>query len=399
MLCQLVNVLSYSAVLPFLPLYLRELGVGEREVVVWTGAVQSMSAGIMIVATPLWGALADRMGRKLMVVRALLAGSVTVGLLGTVVAPWQVLILRGIQGATTGTNSSLIALAASVIPTAHLGAGMGFLQTAQFLGASFGPIVGGLLSSTFGFRGAFAASAATLFVVALFAWRFLDDPQSRKVKTGTGGGLLERLTSVGRLPRIRRPVLAAFAYQGAYAVGFTMLPLHAADLAATEMDATTIVSFTLTANALGIASGAAVLGWLGGRIGEGRLTIASLTCAALFSLLQVAATEPWQLVGLRLALGFCAGGVLPSLRSILGKEAAANTQANASLGAVYGLSQSALSGGMAVGPLVATVVATTISIPGTHAATALAFFGVAGWWLWVQRTYGPPGRRTERDQD
>lgn len=391
LLCHLVIFSLFNSIMPFLPLYLRELGEDEAGAVFWTGLMQATSSGILIVTTPLWGALADRVGRKPMVARALVgSGAVFLGMMFTTQA-WQLVALRALQGVTAGTNAAVIALAASVLPAARLGVGMGMLQTAQFLGLSLGPLLGGLSVAAFGFKTTLALSAGCLFVMALIVVLGIKEPPVRGSLRGETAPttLRQRLTTIGRLPDLRAPILAMLGFQAAYASGVSLLPLHLHSVmggtTATERATSAAVGLVLSSSALGIALGATTLGWLGGRVGVQRVALLSMLGAGVFTLPQVWYQEPWQFATTRFLLGFAAGGVLPSLRTVLGQAAAQSERLGGNLGAIYGLSQSATSAGMAIGPLLAAGTATVWGLPATHATSAAVLIATAIWW---RRTSG-----------
>ena len=109
----------------------------------------------MGVMGPIWGALGDRHGRKIMVMRAMFGGAVIISLIGFAQTVEQFAILRFIQGALTGTVAAATALVAGNAPREHLGETLGKLQLAIFLGQAFGPITGGFVADTFGYRAAF----------------------------------------------------------------------------------------------------------------------------------------------------------------------------------------------------------------------------------------------------
>lgn len=390
LVCQAFIFIGFSSVFPFLPLYVRELGEDETGAVLWTGAIQAAGSAVLLVATPLWGALADRVGNKPMVLRALFGAALSLGAMGLATQAWQLVVLRTIQGATAGTNSAIMALAAAVLPANRLGMGMGFLQTAQFLGSSFGPLVGGLASAALGFRGAFGVAGAGLLATAVVVALFVREPERRQASAAPALSLAGRLAAVSRSPRLRAPILAIFALQSSYAVSITLLPLHVSSLASAA-DATTWVGLVLTAAALGVAAGAAALGWLGGRLGEQRVALFSLASTAVLVLPQAWFTTPFQFVVLRAALGFCAGGVLPSLRATLGHAAQADARVSGQVGAVYGLAQSAFAGGLVVGPPLASLVATVWGLPATYLVSGLLQAATTVWY-W-RTTSGELGTR------
>lgn len=383
LVCQFFVFATFSSVMPFLPLYLRDLGEDEKGAIAWAGLIQTGSALVLFVATPLWGALSDRVGRKPMLVRALLGGGVSFLAMSLVNQSWQVFLLRMFQGATAGTNSAIVALAASLLPPSRLGMGMGVLQTVQFLGTSLGPMLGGIGSVAIGYRGTFSAAGASILVLVVFVLLAVREPLSRSGPATSGISLRARIAIVGRAPRLRTPILAILLFQSGYAVSMAFLPLDVYGLAGSEADGAALVGLVLTASSIGVATGATLFGWLGGRLGVRRVALVCLGLTALFTVPQGFVREPLQFVPLRALIGFTAGGILPSLRADVGEQAEANPRLRESLGAVYGLAQSAFSGGMAVGPALGSTIAVTWGLPYSHFVSG-ALLGLTALWYWLQ---------------
>src|SRR5260370_26892960 len=114
---QATSMLAFGFILPFLPLYLREIGVTpDSAVVFWSGALVTSTGISLAIFSPIWGALADRHGRKLMVLRSMLVGGVIIALMGLVQNVEQFLVLRILQGVFTGTIAAATALVAGIVP-------------------------------------------------------------------------------------------------------------------------------------------------------------------------------------------------------------------------------------------------------------------------------------------
>ncbi|MBL8966376.1 MAG: MFS transporter, partial [Spirochaetaceae bacterium] len=136
-LAEFLAITGFATSNPILPLFLRDLGVAEAASLNWwTGAINSASAIALAVFAPIWGAIADGYGRKLMLLRAMIGGTVLVGLMALAGAPWQLLVLKVLQGCVTGTVAAATVLTASIVPAAEAGYRLGLLQMAVFLGNS-----------------------------------------------------------------------------------------------------------------------------------------------------------------------------------------------------------------------------------------------------------------------
>src|ERR1051326_2765468 len=150
---QFISMVGMSFFLPFIPLYLAELGVSEPgSTARWSGVL--FGSGFLVVSfvAPLWGYMADRLGRKLMVVRAMGTGALILFLTAAVHTPYQLLVLRLIHGCFSGFACASIALIAAESPAGSLGFGMGVFQSSLTAGFIIGPFLGGVLQDFFGIR-------------------------------------------------------------------------------------------------------------------------------------------------------------------------------------------------------------------------------------------------------
>ncbi len=381
-MCHFLNFVLIQASFPFIPLYLRELGETESEAIVWTGLMQVLGSGAMMIANPVWGSLSDRYGRKAMITRAQTAAVVVYGLMGLTTAPWQVVGLRTLQGMVGGSGPALTTLAAIILPPGRLSMGMGLLQTAQFVGVSVGPVLGGLLAALIGFRGTFHVTAALMVLNALLAYFVIQEPRTpERARSTPQLTFTQRLAFVSRIPRLRAPVIATFMYQLAYATSVALLPLHLYAIAGESPDAAASMGIVLAATALGAASGGAFFGWLGGRIGAAPVLVAALLMTAVLLVPQTWLTSTAQFAALRFAMGVCAGGVVPLLRTVLAEEASRHESTASSMGAIYGLNQSAFAGGQAAGAALAAAAATLWGLQSTYLVAAALIAATGVWWL------------------
>ena len=119
------------------------------------------------VATPVWGVLGDRHGRKLMVVRASLGLAIATLLMGFATTVPQLFFLRLAQGAVSGFIAAALALMASSAPRERMGYALGDARTAIPAGTILGPLIGGTLADLIGYRQIFFVTAALNFAAGI----------------------------------------------------------------------------------------------------------------------------------------------------------------------------------------------------------------------------------------
>src|SRR5688500_7587023 len=187
---QCAAMLAFGMATPFLPLYVHTLGVVDaRDAVRWAGGMSAGGMLVMAAMAPVWGTIADRHGRKPMVTRALYGGGLVVAVMGLARSPEQLLALRLVQGAFSGTVSATRTLVSSVAPPAQLGYVLGTMQTAAFLGNTAGPLVGGFVADRVGFGPSFVATGVLLVLTGLVAMPLVrEDFRRPAVTEGERGG-------------------------------------------------------------------------------------------------------------------------------------------------------------------------------------------------------------------
>ncbi len=180
---ELLAIMGFSSSSPIWAYYIQDLGVDANAVARWSGIIISAASIGMGLMGPVWGALGDRHGRKLMVMRAMFGGGIILGLMGFARTVEQLALLRLIQGIFAGTVAAATALVASDTPKDKLGLTLGKLQLAIFLGQAFGPTTGGFIADTFGYRATFWATSGYLLIAGLIVLFFV----TRKVCPGRIG--------------------------------------------------------------------------------------------------------------------------------------------------------------------------------------------------------------------
>ena len=365
---QLVAVSGFAVVFPFLPYYVQELGITKlHEVELWSGALFATQAVTMAIFAPIWGALADRHGRKIMVQRAMFGGAVTLTAMGFVQNVWQLAALRAIQGMLTGTVSAATTLVASSTPRERSGYALGLLQMAVWSGASVGPLLGGVVADTWGYRAAFWVTGILLFVAGLTVWRFVEEdfqPPTRD-KDSSGGGFWDGV----RLVVHQRPLLSLFGIRFIVRLGVRLigpvLPLFVQSLVLPTARLATITGLISGVQAGASAIGAVTLGRASDRIGYRRVLLTCSVGAAILYIPQFFVTTPWQLLILQGGVGLVMSGVLASISALLANLAPEGRQ-----GAVYGVDASVVSAANAVGPMLGASIAAAVGLRAPFLLTA-----------------------------
>lgn len=373
--------LAFGFVLPFLPLYLKELHVeSERAVVLWSGALVAGTAIALAVTSPLWGALADRHGRRLMVLRAMLIGGVLIAAMSLVQTPAQFLVLRVLQGAFTGTVAASTALVATIVPRDRLAASMGLLQTSVYLGIAGGPPLGGLVAEAVGIRGTFVVAGAFLIGAGAAVWLFVHEHYEPAAERRPG--FLHSLRLGLASPALRPLLMVLFLIQVSSAIVFPILPLVVQHLAAPGDPVKLYAGLAFGATAIFNAVAAVAYSQLVDRSGYRRILIYGCFGAAAFFLPQAFAANVGQLLLLRAGLGIFFGALIPATNAVV-----ALITPRQSRGSAFGLTSSVTALGTAIGPLLGSAIAATFGLSSIFVATAgvLALLGV-----WVAVTVREP---------
>jgi DHA1 family multidrug resistance protein-like MFS transporter len=347
-IAEFVALIGFAMVMPFLPFYVQDLGVtDEAQVKFWSGLLLSSQAVTMAIFAPIWGSLADRYGRKLMLERAMFGAAVIVTLMGFARTPQQLLLLRAVQGCLTGTVPAATTLIASVVPKERTGFALGWLQMGVFAGISVGPLVGGVIADSMGYRASFFLTGACLFLagmgVLFFVHEEFERPEPGAQRSSWWGGLAEVLRSRDVLTVLG---LRLMTRSGARFIA-PVLPLFVAAMLPSESRVATITGLVTGVSAASSSIGAVLLGQAGDRVGYRRILLASSLAAALFYALQALATSVAQLIFLQVCVGAALAGTISSLTALLATLAPQGQQ-----GAVYGADTSVVAGANALAPTI-----------------------------------------------
>lgn len=340
--------LAISQILPFLPLYVAQLGVTSHESLsMWSGLTFSVTFLVSAIVSPMWGSLADRKGRKLMLLRASLGMAIAILLQAFATNVWQLFFLRAVMGLTSGYIPNAMALVASQVPRERSGWALSTLSTAQITGVIGGPLLGGFLADHVGLRMVFYITAFLLlvsFLVTLFLIKEGPRPQFNKSEKLSGKAVFATLPYPGLVISLFVTTMVIQLCNG------SISPILALFIKSMSPDSTNIAFLSgMIAAVPGVSAliSAPRLGKLGDRIGTGRILLGTLTFAVILFFAMSFVTTPFQLGVLRFILGFADGAMLPAVQTLLLKYISERVT-----GRVFGYNQSFMYLGNVAGPLI-----------------------------------------------
>lgn len=310
---------GFAFVLPFLPLYVRALGVrDERDVALWSGVLIGVAPLIAGLLAPVWGRLADRSGHKPMVLRALSAYVVLLSLSALVTDVRQLLVLRVLVGVFGGIGPLGLAMATARAPREQTGHAVGMVQSAQILSAAIGPFTGGLLADWIGIRATFMVTAGACLAALALVLRFYDEAPPARARAaesslGPAGGPPAGAVSffhVLGLPQVPALLVTLFLVNFVGRSFTPILPLYLRTLGAPDARLALLTGLLISAYSIAAAVSASVLGRATRRHSPRALLVESLTAGALTVLPMAAVSSVGALIVLAVLVGLASGGAL-----------------------------------------------------------------------------------------
>ncbi|WP_460590962.1 MFS transporter [Frateuria aurantia] len=377
------TILAMTLLLPFLPIYVAQLGVhGQAAVVQWSGIAYSatfLSAGLV---APVWGRLGDRYGRKPMLIRASLGMAICMSLMGCVSNIWELAGLRLLTGLAGGYASGATILVAVQAPRERSAWALGTLSAGCMAGNLAGPLIGGLLPPMIGIRASFFAAGGLIFLAFVATCLLLrETPGTARIPPKISGALHGQ--GVADKASIVVMLLSGLLLMMA---NMSIEPIITVFVGALEGSArltTLYAGLAMSAAALGSILSAARLGRLADRVGHLRVISLGLATAGLLLIPQALVTASWQLVLLRLLMGLALGGLLPCMASVIRHQTPESM-----VGMVMGWSISSQYAGQVTGPLLGGYLGGHFGMPTVFLATSvLMLIGavINGWLLRQQR--------------
>ncbi|KEY60945.1 multidrug efflux MFS transporter [Serratia sp. DD3] len=360
--------MAMSQILPFLPLYVEQLGVdGHESLSIWSGLVFSGTFLVSAIVSPWWGSLADRRGRKLMLLRASLGMATLIALQGLVSNVYQLFALRALMGLTSGYIPNAMALIASQIPRNKSGWALGTLSTGPISGVIVGPLLGGLMADHLGLRVVFFVTAVMMFVSFLVTLFLIKENHTviKKADQPSGAALFRSLPYPGVIITL---FVSTMMVQLANSSISPILTLFIRDLTLTDYKDNIAFVSGMIAAIPGVAAliSAPRLGRLGDRIGTARILAMALAFTALLFAIMTWVQTPIQLGILRFLLGFADGALMPAIQVLLLRYSPSQAT-----GRIFGYNQSFMYLGNVVGPLIGSSVSAMMGFRWVFIVTAI----------------------------
>jgi DHA1 family multidrug resistance protein-like MFS transporter len=342
---------------PFMPLFLSmELGMtNPGEIAAWTGTIAFAMGASLFFFSPVWGAVADRYGRKLMLMRALAGGGLFTALLSVSGQAWHAALFRFGFGTVTGIMPTSSAMIAAQTPRAHVGWALGMLASAFAIGQAFGPLAAGLAAPVIGLRAVFLISGGVLLVATVVVGVAMHE--TKRVVPRDHPSVLTQLRTLDS--RNRREILVLLGVQAFLTMATQssnpMVAVKILHVAGRDAAAATGLAFTLfgIATALAAIFYSRPIRWIGYR----GVVYAAMSAIVLCVIVLATSSTVAVIVATMGVFGFASGSMQPAIRSILGLASP-----TALAGTMFGLNNSATAVGLGFGPFLAGVIAATFDV-------------------------------------
>ncbi|TXK77504.1 MFS transporter [Paenibacillus sp. N3.4] len=364
------NHMAYTLSVPFFPIFLQnDLGI-QSGLEAWSGVSISISFLISALCAPFWGSLADKYGRKPMLIRS------GIGLAAAHFAnyfvhdPFMFILVRIFQGLMAGFSPASIALVGSNTPEKHVGYALGVISTSTAAGGILGPLVGGVLSHYMGLRECFIASGIITLVSALIVFVGVKEVHERKV--GVQSSVRNDLKQAAGNTQLKRIFGLTLLVSTSVMILEPLLTIYVVQIGGSINNAS--LSSGIVFSAVGVATVIMAPRWgiIGGRIGYDKILFIGLLGGGIGNLLQVGVHHLIGFGILRFSYGLFFAAVYPALNALIVKYAETDFR-----GRAVSLNQSASQFGIVAGPLLGGVLGGWIGIQFVFVITGATLLGAA----------------------
>ncbi|MFC0558725.1 MFS transporter [Halalkalibacter alkalisediminis] len=365
---QFLVISAMTMIIPFLPLYLQELGVKNPETLsIWAGVIFGANFLTAFLFSPFWGRMGDKYGRKMMILRSGFGMALVISLTAFAIGPISLLLLRLLNGMVSGFIPASIGLVSTNTPKDRVGYALGLLQSGSVSGAICGPLIGGVLAQNYGYSMVFIITGMCIFI-ATFVVLFFVKEQFTQVKEKEKTSTLDDFKTV----TAKKPVMSLFVV--IFLIQFAVMGVNPLlSLFVEELTSPATVAFYagVALSVMGFANmlTSPLLGKLSDKKGAQHVLTYSMIGVAIFSIPQAFVTDIWQLIILRFLIGLCLGGLLPAVNTLIRMHAPSGMESR-----TYGFSNSAMYLGTMIGPILGGLVVSSVGVRGLFFVCALVLF-------------------------
>lgn len=346
--------IGFSAFMPFLPLFIEQLGHFNTSTLnILSSTTFAISFVMTAIISPYWGKLADKYGRKPMLLRAALGMAIVIGLMGAVTNVWELIILRALQGLCGGFISNATALIATQTPKEKAGRALGIIVTGTTSGQLIGPLVGGVIASAFSYRGTFFITGILMLIIFLLT--LFAVTETHKPSENTASEDKEKPHSFKDLSNknmLTGMFITTMVIQIVNTSINPIMALFVRQINHTNWSTTLLVGIIAALPGVSTIIAAPRFGKLGDKIGPQYVLMSGFILAFLVQVPTAFVSSIFLLMFLRLMIGISDATMLPQINSLLTKS---TPREMTSL--IFAYNQSFMSIGGVVGPLVGAVVA------------------------------------------
>ena len=386
---QFVMTAAMSFLSPIIPLMLPQLGVQRLEgVEIWAGVITGSTSFVAAFASPIWGRIADRHGRKISLLRSSFFIALFTAAMGLATNVWWFFGARAVMGMFAGFSTAAIALVASQVPERRLGYALGWLSSGQMVGSLVGPVIGGVLADITGsYRIPFYITAVLTVGPLALVWftvheDFTPPPAGAAKSRSLAGSWATVMASSGLTALFLVLLMAQFSVRTVQPV----VTVFVQQLVGTPPQIATLAGIAFSITGLANLMAAPFLGNRSDIIGYRKVLLISLLGATLATLPQIFVDNYWAFVAERFAVGLFIGGILPTANALIGRSVPRERR-----GAVYGMTASATFLGNSLGPLTGGLISASFGIRWVFALTTLFLAANLVWVWWKVEEYRDGG--------
>lgn len=357
-----------TMIMPFLSLYIDTLGdFSDDYVQTWAGLIFAATFVTAFLMSPIWGRIADKYGYKPIMIINCIGVATSIFLMGYVQNVEQFFVLRLAMGVVTGFIPTSIAFISRHTPKEVAGKTLGTLQMGSVGGTLFGPVLGGVMADTFGFKYTFIITAVAIGIAAIIIIVGIHEPTIiRKTKNAIYASKNVIWAIFHHRLIINVMLVTTLIQIGNFSIQ-PLLSLYVSELTPSQ-EVALLAGITFSAAGLGNICFARFWGKLSDHYGYERILSYLLIVAVIIIIPQAFVTELWQLIGLRFLFGIVSGGLIPITSALIRREAPVEVQ-----GEIMGYNQSFRFLGNILGPVLGGVVASIGGIHSVFYSTSLLF--------------------------